>query len=312
MTSPSPGGGPAAGAARPTLTSAPMGSSLRILEPAPHLLAFYDGRIPGKRLHGLTENWLDDGAYALGIASYAVLDGDEALLYDPHISLPHARIIRAAVEARGAHRLRLVLSHWHDDHVAGNEVFAECEIIASVETASLLQEHRARLETGDPPISPLVLPSHTFSGRLDLRVGRIPVQLHAMDIHSRDGVVALLPGGILLAGDTLEDPITYVDEADRLAIHLRNLDALAALGATHILPNHGAPEVIAAGGYGPELIEATRLYVAKLLRLKSEPELATQDLRTFAADAFATGAITYFEPYEAVHRRNIAAVLSRG
>nr|WP_255683964.1 MULTISPECIES: MBL fold metallo-hydrolase [unclassified Xanthobacter] len=285
---------------------------MRILEPAPHVLAFYDGRIAGTRLHSAAENWLDDGAYTLGIASYAVIDGEEALVYDPHISLIHARLIRESLEARGVRRLRLVLSHWHDDHVAGNAVFADGEIIASAETAELLAAHRARLERGDPPIKPLVMPNHIFHGRQDIQVGGIPVQLHHLDIHSRDGVVALLPGGVLLAGDTLEDPITYVDEADRLAIHLRNLDALAALGATRILPNHGAPEVIAAGGYGPELIEATRLYVEQLLRVKAEPELATQDLRTFAAAAFATGAITYFEPYEAVHRRNVAAVLERG
>ncbi|WP_393987120.1 MBL fold metallo-hydrolase [Xanthobacter sediminis] len=292
------------------------GSTLRVLEPGtqlPHgrLLAFYDGRIPGTRLHSAAENWLDDGAFALGIASYALLDGDEALVYDPHISLAHARLLRAALEARGVRRMRLVLSHWHDDHVAGNAVFADCEIIASAETAALLEQNRARLEGGDPPIRPLVLPNHAFAGRLDLTVGRLAVQLHPMDIHSRDGVVALLPGGILLAGDTLEDPITYVDEPGRLSIHLRNLDLLAALGACRILPNHGAEEVIAAGGYGPELIAATRLYVEKLLRLKAEPDLARQDLRAFAADAFATGAITYFEPYEAVHQRNVAAVLAQ-
>ena len=45
---------------------APMGSSLRVLEPAPGVLAFYDGRIPGVRLHSAAGNWLDDGAFALG------------------------------------------------------------------------------------------------------------------------------------------------------------------------------------------------------------------------------------------------------
>lgn len=291
---------------------ASLGSTLRVLEPAPHVLAFYDGRVPGVRLHGTQENWLDDGAYALGIASYAVLDGDEALVYDTHVSLTHARIIRDTLERRGARRIRVVLSHWHDDHVAGNEVFADCEIIANRDTAALLTLHRARLEAGDPPICPLILPNLLFEQRLQLNIGSVPVELFHMDIHSRDGTVALLPGGLLLAGDTLEDPITYVDEPDRLAIHLAGLDRLAALGATRILPNHGAPEVIAAGGYGPELITATRLYVEHLLRLKAEPELAAQDLRTFAAEAFATGAVTYFEPYEAVHRRNVAAVAGAG
>ncbi|MFG1289978.1 MBL fold metallo-hydrolase [Xanthobacter versatilis] len=289
---------------------APLGSTLRVLEPAPHVLAFYDGRVPGVRLHSAHENWLDDGAYALGIASYAVLDGDEALVYDTHISLAHARIIRDTLDQRGARRIRVVLSHWHDDHVAGNAVFADCEIIANRETAALLAVHRARLEAGDPPICPLILPNVLFEERLELTVGSVPVELFHMDIHSRDGSVVLLPDDLLLAGDTLEDPITYVDEPDRLAIHLTGLERLAALGPRRILPNHGAPEVIAAGGYAPALITATRLYVEKLLRLKAEPTLAGLDLRTFAAEAFATGAVTYFDPYEAVHRRNVAAVVA--
>ncbi|MEP9356703.1 MBL fold metallo-hydrolase [Xanthobacter sp. KR7-65] len=285
------------------------GATLRLLEPAPGVLAFYDGRIPGVRLHGPQENWLDDGAFALGIASYAVIDGDDALVYDTHITLAHARYIRRTLEERGARRIRVVLSHWHDDHVAGNEAFADCEIIANRETDALLRANRARLETADPPITPLILPNRLFEDRLSLTVGTLPVELVQMDIHSRDGTVALLPGGVLLAGDTLEDPITYVDEPDRLAVHLVGLERLARLGATRILPNHGAPEVIAAGGYGPGLIDATRLYVETLLRLKQEPALAGLDLRAFAAEALAIGAISYFEPYEAVHRRNIEAVL---
>ena len=290
---------------------APMGSSLRVLEPAPGVLAFYDGRIPGVRLHSAAENWLDDGAFALGIASYAVIDGEDALVYDTHITLAHARLVRQTLEARGVRRMRVVLSHWHDDHVAGNAVFADCEIIANAETDALLRANQARLEGADPPIRPLVLPNRLFEDRLALEVGAVPVELIQMDIHSRDGTVALLPGGLLLAGDTLEDPVTFVDEPERLEAHLEGLQRLAALGARRILPNHGAAEVIAAGGYPPELIDATALYVARLLQLRRAPELAALDLATFAADAFATGAIGYFPPYEGVHRRNIEAVLDR-
>ena len=56
-------------------------SHLRTLRPAPNVLAFYDGRVPGQRfLAGA--NWVDDGAISLGVASYAILDGDQALIYD--------------------------------------------------------------------------------------------------------------------------------------------------------------------------------------------------------------------------------------
>ena len=69
---------------------------LRMLEPADGILAFYDGRIEGHRF-AAEDNWVDDGALSLGIASYALVEGDEALVYDTHISVPHARAVRSSV-----------------------------------------------------------------------------------------------------------------------------------------------------------------------------------------------------------------------
>ena len=60
---------------------------LRIFEPHPGLFAYYDGRIPGQRFMA-AENWVDDGAISLGIASYALVSGARALIYDTHVSVP--------------------------------------------------------------------------------------------------------------------------------------------------------------------------------------------------------------------------------
>ena len=287
-----------------------LGSTLRVFRPAPHVLAFYDGRIAGTRAWSEDPNWLDDGAFALGACSYAIVDGAEALVYDAHISLAHAEAIRRTLEREGVTALRLVLSHWHVDHVAGNAAFADCEIIANSATANLINENRIALETGFPPIKPLVGPTRTFEHRLDLVVGDIAVELHRFDIHSRDGTVLFLPeSGILLAGDTLEDPITFVAEAERLEEHLVDLARLDLMPFSHILPNHGAPEVIEGGGYGRGLIEATRRYVEALLRCRDDPALAAQDLRTFLADDLEAGRVHYYDAYEEVHRNNVARVL---
>jgi glyoxylase-like metal-dependent hydrolase (beta-lactamase superfamily II) len=288
---------------------APLGSSLRILRPHANVLAFYDGRIDGVRAWSAEPNWLDDGAYALGVASFAVVDGHEALVYDTHISLTHARLIRRALEEMGVTSMRVVLSHWHDDHVAGNEVFADCEILAHVLTERALLAHRDEMEKAAPPIRPLIMPTRTFEGPLDLTVGRVQVELRHAEIHSNDGVLLGLPDhGLLLVGDTLEDTVTYVAEPDRLEVHLAELDRIASWGYPRLLPNHGDPDVIAAGGYGPELIAATRLYVEKLIRARTDAALAAEDLKTFAADALASGGAYYFAPYEEVHARNLRTV----
>jgi len=97
---------------------------LRVLRPYPHVYAFYDGRVEGHR-YAETPNWVDDGAISLGIASYAIVDGDEALIYDTHVSVEHAAFIRKHLEGEGVTRFIVVLSHWHLDHIAGNKVFAD-------------------------------------------------------------------------------------------------------------------------------------------------------------------------------------------
>lgn len=285
---------------------------LRILEPHPNVLAFYDGRVPGYRF-AAGVNWVDDGAISVGIASYAIVDGEDALVYDTHVSVAHGEAIRTALTARGVRHFTVVLSHWHLDHIAGNAVFADCEIIACNKTAAHLLKNRAAIENGTydgpPAIAPLVLPTRTFEDRLTLTIGNLAVELQCFDIHSDDGVVLWLPSEkLLLAGDTLEDTITYVAEPKNLARHLPELDRLVRLAPRLILPNHGCPERIASGGYGPELIPATSRYVRALLAMKSNDLLRETPLRQIIAADLHEGTLTYLAGYEPVHAGNVASV----
>jgi cyclase len=290
------------------------GEHLRVLEPADGILAFYDGRVPGYRFEA-GPNWVDEGAISLGIASYAVIDGEEALVYDTHVSVAHGRFVRAALEAAGVRRVTVLLSDWHLDHVAGSEAFADCELLATARTGELLFANREEIETraleGPPAIAPLLLPTRTFAGPTEFAVGARRLQLIPVDIHSDDAVVVWDPRArLLLAGDTVEDTVTFVDEPWGFEAHLRDLDRLLELGPASVLPNHGDPAVISAGGYGPRLLSATRDYIRFLRRCEAEPELREMPLREVMAAAIETGDVLYFEPYEEIHRENIATVLA--
>lgn len=287
---------------------------LRIFEPHPGLLAFYDGRVPGQRFLPF-DNWVDDGAISLGIASYALVEGDEALVYDTHVSVPHAQAVRDALTARGVTRFTVVLSHWHLDHVAGTEVFAGSPIIANARTLAHLTEHKAGIEDGSfhglPVIAPLILPDRIFSGRMELTLGPRRIVLLEANIHSDDATVLWLPDeGILLAGDTVEDCVTYVGEPADFATHLADLDRLLALQPRNVLPNHGAAEVIAAGGYGPNLLTATQAYIRWLQDLQHDPAAASQPLAEVIAADLQSGALVWFAPYEPVHAQNIRRTLA--
>jgi cyclase len=287
---------------------------MRTLRPAQNILAFYDGRIDGYRFAD-GPNWVDDGALSLGISSYAVVDDGEALVYDTHVSVEHARFIREALEAQGVRELTVVLSHWHLDHVAGTAAFRDCEVIANARTAELLARNKAAIEEGShegpPGIDPLILPTRVFSGREHLEIGRLRVELIQADIHSDDATVIWLPQQrALLCGDTMEDTITYVTEPEGFEAHLADLDRLWRLAPDRILPNHGDPDVIAAGGYSPGLIRATQQYIRVLERCRGEPRLRTADLRELIAGPLGAGWIHYFAPYEAVHEENLETVLA--
>jgi glyoxylase-like metal-dependent hydrolase (beta-lactamase superfamily II) len=284
---------------------------LRVLRPAPNVYAFYDGRVDGHRFDA-GPNWVDDGALSLGIASYAIVSGDAALVYDTHVSVGHARRIRAVLEEAGAQTFTVVLSHWHLDHVAGTAAFADCEVVACEETAELLARSRDAIEAGalagPPAIDPLVLPTTTFADRLELEVGGLRVELVHTEIHSPDACVAWCPEpGLLLCGDTLEDTITYVDEPAALPAHRANLEVLRRLRARRILPNHGAPDVIAAGGYSDGLIDATERYIDLLLRASGRAGPVERRLLR-VVEAIDSDQVHYYAPYERVHLRNLAAV----
>jgi len=103
--------------------------------------------------------------------------------------------------------------------------------------------------------------------------------------------------------------VTYVDEPESFETHLENLKVLRRLDPGRILPNHGDPDVIGAGGYPPGLITATERYIQALRRAADDPAVREAPLRKLVGDSIEAGWINYFEPYEAVHRENLATVL---
>ena len=214
---------------------------MRVLRPAPNVLAFYEGRGDGIRFSEDGGNWVDVGALSLGIASYAVIDGAAALVYDTHVAVDRGAQIRETLEAQGVEEITVLLSHWHLDHVAGTEAFADCEVIAGARTDELLREHRAAIEAGThegpPAIDPLVLPTRVLEGECELKVGETVLELLPVNIHSDDATVVWIPQQrLLLAADVVEDTVTYVGEPWGFEQHLIDLDRLNALGPARSCP----------------------------------------------------------------------------
>ena len=287
---------------------------LRIIECAAGLIAYYDGRVPDYRFKP-GPNWVDDGALSLGIASYALISADKALVYDTHVSVDHAKFIRADLERRGVKHFTVLLSHWHLDHVAGTAAFADCEIISTAKTLAHLKLRRGSIEDGSfhgpPAIMPLILPTRIFEGEMYFELGNMKLKFIETNIHSDDASVVWRESDrLLLAGDTMEDTITYVGEPQDFDIHLSELERLWAFNPEFIFPNHGSPDIIAVGGYGKGLIKAQSQYIRMLKRCRDDETLRKIQLKELISGPLKMGWVNYFQPYEEVHTQNLQRVVS--
>jgi cyclase len=277
-----------------------------------YLVSFYAGRDQTER-HLEERNWVDDSALKLGTAMYAIHSGKEAIVYDTFTSLAHAEFVRSYLEKLGARKFTAVLSHWHLDHIAGSAVFDDCNIIATSLTHDALERRKADIEAGKvwgpPPIAPLIFPNVMFDNHLELRVGEIALELRRMNIHSIDGCVVYLPKDkLLLAADTLEDPLTYIIEPENLAEHVRQLREMKGWDVARILPDHGNPDTIRKGGYDKTLIDATVDYVTKMLTRAHDADYLDGTMEHYIGDSAAKGWVHFFEPYREVHEQNLKVV----
>ncbi len=307
-SNPSPAAQPVAlgnGSARPVKIS--------VSQLSDHLLYFFAGREEsGERTYD-GWNWYDDAAMKLGVGIYAIHRGDRAVVYDTFVSVAHARWVRDYLENIGIRHFTVVLSHWHLDHVAGNSVFQDCPIIANRRTRATLEADCEKIQMGTlwglPEISPLVPPNVTFDDRLTLTVGDITLELQNINIHSADTTVIYLPGSnTLLAGDALEDSLTFMVEVDQLPEHVNNLRQLRQKALDRIFPNHGDPETIRAGGYKKTLIDATIDYINRMLTDCHEPGFATKTMEEMIGDSVEKGWVHAYEPYRDVHSQNVKLV----
>jgi glyoxylase-like metal-dependent hydrolase (beta-lactamase superfamily II) len=286
---------------------------MRVTRINDHLIAFYDGRPAQSAVPPGPQTWADEGANYVGVATYAIVRGDRALVYDAYPSVTQARFVRDWLEHAGVRHFLLVNSHWHLDHVGGNAVYADSERIATRSTRERLVANRAAIEAGTlegpPAIAQLALPTVMISSDTVVDLGGIRVELRPVEIHSADGLVIWLPQDhILLAGDTLEDTVTFISEPDRMPAHIANLAAMGQWGAQRILPNHGNPAVIAAGGYGPDLISATRAYLVSMLAHAHDADFLTQPIERHAGAALHAGTVSLWWAYRDAHQANLQRV----
>src|SRR5262245_17144084 len=132
-------------------------ATLRVISPYEGIFAYYDGRT-GERFHSEEPNWLDDGAFTLGVSTYSIVSGSEALLFDAAITTDHAAFMLNHVKSLGATKVTTVYSHYHNDHIAGAPALKNSTLVGQTQTEATIRRNTDRLAHTDPPIE-AVLPT---------------------------------------------------------------------------------------------------------------------------------------------------------
>jgi len=224
---------------------------------------------------------LGDGMYMLegqgGNITVAVAK-DGIIMVDSQYAPLHDKI-KAAISSISNQPIKYVINtHFHGDHVGGNESFSRdgAIVIAEVNVKNRLASGTTNGLTGvkTPPATPAALPSKTYTGHFQIRLrGRVADLKHIENAHTDgDTYVWFKTANVLSTGDTFtQGRYPNIDFANGGNIKgmIAATDAYLKLAnaKTRIVPGHGPlADKAALAKYRTMLITA-RDRMAKLVKM---------------------------------------------
>jgi len=241
-----------------------------------------------------------------------VITNDGVVVFDalgtPSLAWAMRQKIR---ELTGQPVVKVVVSHYHADHIYGLQVFKDegAEIIAprgvyqyieSNEAAERLEERRFSLEPWVNEDTYLVAPDRLVESAEAFTLGDIEFQLtYQGRAHSLgDMVMFVVNDGVLYSGDLIfEGRVPFVGDADTKH-WLVTLRALEAGELKALVPGHGP-----AASNPREAVSLTRRYLAKLREVMGA---AIEELQDFDSAYTETdwSEFSHLPAFRAAHRRN--------
>lgn len=189
--------------------------------------------------------------------------GDDGVLIVDDQYAPLAPKIQAALKTITAKPVRFVLNtHWHGDHVGGNEIFgATAPVIAHTNVRERMSRGATRGDEKIPAAPAAALPVVTFDDRLTIHLNGENIKaIHFPHGHTDgDSVIFFTKSNVVHVGDDYFSgrfPFIDLDSGGSVRGLIRNLDAVVAQ-----LP----PDVKVIPGHGPlSTLEDLKLHIAGL------------------------------------------------
>jgi glyoxylase-like metal-dependent hydrolase (beta-lactamase superfamily II) len=297
-----------------TIERAPFTPNMRVANLTDYLICFYDGRDIASY-----PDWLQSNIdMQLGVCCYVIHRGDKAIIFDTMLYKEHILWIDRFIRDMGIRHVSVINSHWDCDHIAGNFLYKNSDIISTSTTRLKIESNAELFRTGEiwalagdpyyPGVEEVVLPNRTFDGRMTLHLDDIEIELIETFVHQFGHLVAYLPKDkILLAADACEDTVPFNTMAmtSELPLQLRTSRQIAAIPAERVYPCHGRFDVIANGGYTQDFTEAMIAYNLQLIDRMDSGDFLTDPLESFIEPALARGTLALHEPYRALHANNV-------
>jgi len=189
-----------------------------------------------------------------GISNALVVAGPDHWLAVDALGQPfHTKaFIAAANKATGKPCGRLVNTHHHGDHVAGNQFFMPVEIVSH----EYCRDEVVKMAAAVPPGAKfpkrdggadgtedrkIAVPVTTFNDRMTYRVGNVVVEFLWIDLaHTWGDVVAYLPAEkILFAGDIFFNYVTPYGQSAHISKWLEVCEKIDKMDVNAIIPGHG-------------------------------------------------------------------------
>jgi cyclase len=204
--------------------------------------------------------YADTSTVGAGNAGAIVLH-DQVIVVDSQY-LKHARELRRGIERVTSKKIRfLLLTHSHSDHVFGNEVFRDCEIVAHKSLKARMEElllttwskeslekQIAELKKTDPERASrfegveITLPTHVFDEEFEVVDEDLKIVMRHTGGHTQDSSIIYFPAEqVLFSGDLIfsqtfpygGDPTADPDE------WLKALKDIMKMPVSRIVPGHG-------------------------------------------------------------------------
>lgn len=208
----------------------------------------------------------------------------------------------------------VINTHYHADHVYGNYLYPEADIISWRDTRSYLERHgegnllQAQDETPELADVELRLPNVVFDkGRLLLHLGNRTLELIHAPGHTDDSIVVYShEDRLLFAGDTMM-PVPYVVWGDWRALSL-TLSRVAEMRLDNIVQGHG--EVLLRGEI-PATIKGSIDYLHGIYqRVTDHVELdgGRDELKSWDLESFGLSRLPLSGLAPQLHRANLLAL----